>query len=252
MSENAAPNPRALTVIAVLLLVIALIGAFFLGSRLTGGTDHATRGVLTSGKGSVTATPDQLTFSVTVTNNAAQTASAMSRTNAGVRGVKAVLLAAGVADKDISTQSISVQPNYDYSGNSPKLAGYTSTQSLSVLVRNLSTAGSVMGSAATAAGNTVSIGDIAMSVSKQSTLLAEARTKAINDSHTSAQALADAAGRHLGKAVYIEEVTGGDVPVMPYASTDALSGSGAAASKIPISPGSQKVTVNVKVRWTFS
>jgi uncharacterized protein YggE len=254
MSENATAN-RSLNLIAVLLLVLALMGAFVIGNRIHRGpaerTDTSTRGLVTQGTGSIDATPDQLQFTVTVSNSAPQTAGAIARTSADLRKVKAALVRAGVAAKDMATQSLSIQPNYDYSGNTQRITGYSASEDMTVLVRKLDSAGTDISTAATVAGNSVSVGNISMTVGDKEGLVAQARAKAVADARTAAGSLAGAAGLHVGKAVYIEEVTVGGAPVIAYDSPAPLAGL-AATKPVPISPGTQKVTVTVKVRWALS
>ncbi|MCW2755746.1 MAG: hypothetical protein JWQ32_3157 [Marmoricola sp.] len=258
MSENTAPN-RPVNLIAALLLVIALMGAFVIGNHVdraaadpapTDPVDPSVRGLVTQGTGSIDATPNQLEFTVTVSNSASQTAGAIARTGADLHKVKTALLKAGVASKDITTQNLSIQPNYDYSGSTQRITGYSASEDLSVLVRQLASAGSVISTAATVAGNSVSVGNISMTIGDTDSLMAQARAKAVAAARSAASSLAGAAGLHVGKAVYIEDVTGAGVPV-DYAVPGAMS-SLAAGKSIPISAGSQKVTVNVKVRWTLS
>ncbi len=254
MSENPAPSTRGLGAIAVLLLVIALIGAFFVGHAITGhgSPDRATRGVYTEGTGSVSATPNQLSFTVTVTNNGATTRVATARTAAGVRAVKAALRRSGIAARDIQTGSIDLEPSYDNNG---KINGYSYSAELNVLVRDLTNASSVIGNASTAAGNTVSVSNLSLDIGNKDSLVARARAKAVADARSAARALADATGRHLGTAVYIEEISADPTPdPIQYDSlknaTAALAGAG--TTGVPISAGTEMVSVSVKVRWTLT
>ncbi len=254
MSENPAPSTRSLNAIAVLLLVIALIAAFFVGHAITGhgSPDRATRGVYTEGTGSAPATPNQLSFTVTVTNTGPTTLSATTRTTAGVRAVKAALRRSGVADKDIQTGSIDLQPSYDNNG---KINGYSYSAGLNVVIHDLRNASSVIASASTAAGNTVSVGNLSLDIGNKDGLVAQARRKAVADARSAAQALADATGRHLGKAVYIEEISASPTPdPIQYDSLKSFAAStaGAGVAGVPISPGTQTVSVSVKVRWALS
>lgn len=255
MPENAeARSPRSTNLLTTGVLLVALAGSFLIGLRINADrgpkADSATRGVVTSGQASVTATPDQLEFSATVTNRKPTTAAAMAATNAGVRAVIAALKKSGIAAKDITTQSVSVDPTYDYRNGEDKITGYSSSQQLRIKVRKLDAAGEAISSATTAAGNTVSVGDIALSISKKDDLVAQARTKAVQESKKAAEALAKAAGREVGDLVYVEEVPQAEQPT-PYPMADAATSAGGIKS-VPISPGEQTVSVTVKVRWSLS
>ncbi|MFL6157582.1 MAG: SIMPL domain-containing protein [Marmoricola sp.] len=258
MSDTAAPNPSRNpglpTVVAlVLALLLALAVVFLIGLRINPDQDPSARGVVTSGKGTATAKPDQLKFTVRVRNTAAATATAMARTNANVKAVLAALKKAGVAEKDITTTSISVEPTYSYKNDVEKITGYSSAQSLRVTVRDLDSAGGVISTATSAAGSAVSVDNVVMSISNKADLIAQARTKAVKSSKKAAEALAEAAGRDIGDLVYVAEATTNDTPAYPTAGFAADNAAGSATSaSVPISSGQQKVSVTVQVRWSLS
>jgi uncharacterized protein YggE len=249
MSENTA-SARTPNLLTVAIILVALAAVFLIGLRLHPNPDPATRGVVTSGKGSVTTKPDLLRFTVTVTNTAPTTATAMTRTNSNVKTVLAALKNAGIADKDVTTTSIQVDPSYDNNGQ--KITGYSSSQSLRVTVRDLATAGGVISKTTTAAGNSVSVGDVVMAVSNKSTLIVQARTKAVQAAKKAAEALAEAGGRKIGDLVYVADESTDAPPVYPTAGYASAAGSASpAASPVPISSGQQKVSVTVHARWSL-
>lgn len=252
MSENT-PSRSSVSLLTIGVLLVALTGAFLIGLRIQSDPDPSAQGVVTQGKGSATATPDQLKFSVTVSNRAASTKEAMDRTGKGVKAVVAALKKLGVEDKDIQTTNISVEPHYNYARNEEKIDGYVSSSSLRVTIRDLDEAGKAISAAATAAGNTATVQEVSMSLSNKNDLIAEAREKAVKSSKKSAQALARAAGRDVDELVYVEEIdTDSSEPSFPadgmYDAGSAVTTSDAAA---PVQAGEQKVTVRVKVRWSL-
>jgi uncharacterized protein YggE len=254
MSENPAPSiVRPASLLSIGVLLIALAGAFLIGLKIHQNPDPSVTGVVTQGSGSIDAKPDQLKFTVTVSNTAPQTAAAMAKTTAGINKVIAALKRSGVADKDIQTASIDVEPSYDYSGNQQRITGYTSSSSLDVLVRKLSAGGATISAASTAAGNTGSVGNVSMSIGNQSTLIAEARDKAVRNSKQAAEALAKAAGRSVDQLVYVEEVqTSNNGPVPLAADYASATGGTASIAPVPVVAGQQKVAVTVKVRWSLA
>jgi uncharacterized protein YggE len=256
MSENPAPAaPRPVSLLAIGVLLVALAGAFLIGLKIHQNPDPSATGVVTTGKGSATAAPDQLRFSVTVTNKAGQTSVAMTKTSNGIKALIAALKKAGVAEKDIQTTSVSIEPSYDYSHNKETIDGYVSSSSLRVLVRKLSDASNVISAASTAAGNTGTVQDVSMSISNKADLVAQARDKAVKNSKKAAEALAKAAGRSVDELVYVEEVTANNDGPYPMDGNFAADSAGAltpTAAPVPIAPGEQKVSVTVKVRWSLS
>ncbi|MCX6396876.1 MAG: SIMPL domain-containing protein [Propionibacteriales bacterium] len=253
MSENPAPSKsRSLSLLAAALILLALVGTFLIGMRINADTDPSVTGVVTQGTGSVTAKPDQLEFEVTVRNKATKTGDAMARTTNGIKAVIAALTKAGVAEKDIATTNISIEPSYNYSRNKETIDGYVSSSSLKVLVRKLDDAGGVITAATVAAGDSGSVQNVSMRIGERDDLVAQARQQAVENSKQAAQALATAAGRDVDELVYVEEVStaGAPTPEPMYAS--GLAADTASRADVPIAAGEQKVDVTVKVRWSLS
>jgi len=274
MSEPTAA-PRTPDLLTIGVLVIALAAVFLAGFQvrdddpepvaagITSGVTSASTdptGVVTSGAGSASGKPDQLSFSATVTNRRDTNALALRATNHDVRAVTIKLKQNGVEAKDIQTASLSIQPRYDYRGRGERrLIGYTSTQRIEVLVRDLDKAGETLGGVTDAAGNAVRISGVSFSLSNQDEVIAQARDEAVKKSKAAAAALAEAAGREVGELVYVEEVvpqryygygeTGG-LMARPM-SADVFSKE-ARAGSVPISPGQLEFDVTVKVRWSLS
>src|SRR5574340_233750 len=157
-------------------------------------------GITVEGVGNVTLTPDEAQLSLGVQAQAASAAAAQAQAN----GVMAKLVAAvkrlGVADKDLATQWLSLQPQYAYEPNGsqpPRVSGYQASQSLAVTVRDLSKAGAIIDAAVAAGANQV--GGISFAVADPTAASAQARTAAMADAKVRAQALAAAAGVTLGQ-----------------------------------------------------
>src|SRR5256714_162456 len=91
-----------------------------------------------SGTGRVLAAPDiaDLRLGVTVTRTTVKDARNVAAGQ--MNRVIAALKKLGIADKDLQTSGLSLQPNYAYSnGGNPRLTGYTLTNGVSVTVRDL-------------------------------------------------------------------------------------------------------------------
>jgi len=264
MPENSTLRSNNLITIAV--LVIALAAVFFVGQSLGDDNDEDTAtpaastnttetfGVVTSAEAEVSGTPDQLSFSATVHNKAATNGAALTMSNRDVRAIIAAAKKHGVASRDIKTPNISVQPDYDYSSRgAPRITGYTATERVTIMVRKLGTAGTVIGAVTTAAGNAVRVGGISLSISNRDELVAQARANAVKKSKAAAEALAKASGREVGELEYVEEVT--PQYGYPYPAAAKFLDSVAltrGSYSTPIRPGKQQVSVTVKVRWSLA
>lgn len=272
MSENPpAQSPPGRTaaglvagVVALSLLAAVALG-FWIGDD--GGDDgdtaaaaaatSAEHGVITAGTGSVTATPDQLQFSVHVSRQAAEADDALAAASAMVRRVTSALKDEGIAAKDIRTTAVSVSPTYRYVNGESIRTGYRSSQSMRVLVRELDQAGTALGAATDAGGDAVRVGSVSLTVGDTSGLQERARQKALAESRQRAAQLAEAAGRELGEAVFITE-SGGDLALqelsysMRRSALAGLAKTADSAAKVPIAPGRRQVKVSVEVRWSLN
>jgi uncharacterized protein YggE len=259
-----APKPRWTgAVLAVVVVVLGLGAAYVLGTNRSdaadrpaaaaaAATDSAQLGVVVSGTGSAVGVPDQLRFTVTVHHSATAVTEAMNATSTDTRKVVRALTAAGVEKKDVRTTSVSVQPNYRYSGGQELISGYSASERIAVKVRDIKIAGTVISATANAAGNAVRIGGLAMSVADPTGLEEQARTAAIAEARTKAEQFAKAAGRTLGEVVVVEEST-----AQPQYADSAAVGqlddlAKGMAARVPIDPGTQTTKVYVRVRWSFA
>jgi len=267
MPEN---NTVRSNLITAAVLVVALAAVFFVGQSL--GDDDSpdaaaaaaparstneTFGVVTGGEASISGTPDQLTFTVSIHNHGSTAAIASERTNHDFRAVAIAARQQGVPKRDIKTQGLTLEPNYDYRNRvdgEPSIVGYTARESMTILVRKLDSAGKTIGAVTTSGGNAVSISNLRLSISNRDELVAKARASAVRKSKAAAEALAEAAGSKVGDLEYVEEV----VPQQPYYRTaDQVVGlssvfSAGAKAIVPIRPGRQQVSVTVNVRWALA
>jgi uncharacterized protein YggE len=241
-----------------------LIGAFALGTgqsraappspsriSLTSSatpTGSAGAGRITvSGTGDVTGTPNQLVLSMGVQVNSSSVGSALSGANQAVRAVTGALERGGVRPADIQTADLYVQPNYQ--GSSQVATGYDVSESLTATLNNLRAAGAQIQAAARAGGNATTVDGVSLNLSDTGALLAPARARAVADARAKATQYARAAGQRLGSMISVSEQTAPQP--YPFFAANPTAAAGKAAS-VPISPGSQKLSVTVTVVYAMS
>jgi uncharacterized protein YggE len=197
-----------------------------------------------SGIGRITTVPDvaDVRVGVTVTRTKVRDAQAAAAT--AMTAVLAALRTAGIADKDIQTTSLSLQPVYDYSSNGtpPRLTGYQIVNAVQATVRKLDTISDVIDGALAAGATTLD--GITFRVDDPAAAEAQARDAAMKDARAKADALARAAGVSITGVASISEQSG-SVPVpVPY-----LAGGAALdkAASTPIAVGTNEVDVSVSV-----
>lgn len=240
-------SPRALVggiAVLVLLLVLAVLAAYALGSLRHGRAGD--QAVTVAGTGKVTVVPDLLVVDLAVKVTRPTNAEALAAGNAVQKRVVAALGKAGVATKDIRTTGFSINPHYVYDRNGERTDGHDAEHTIRVYARDLDSAGRVLGDAVTAGGDAVQVRNTRLTLSDKDEAMDEAREKAVKDARSRAKAYAAAGGRELGKVVRIREreASSGYTPV-PAADSAALLKE--AGGTVPIEPGEQKLRVDVEV-----
>jgi len=196
-----------------------------------------------NGEATVSAAPDLAEIDAGVTTEA-KTARAASDANAkAMSAVFAALKNSGIAQKDVQTAQISLQPQITSRNNSsapPQITGYRATNRVSVTLRDIAKIGDAIDALVASGAN--DIGGIGFSVSQSSKLLDDARAKAIEDAHRKAAIYAQSAGVTLGGPLSIAE--GGASPPVAFRAKVAM-----AAAPTPIAPGEQTLHVSVHVTY---
>ena len=197
-----------------------------------------------TGEASVSVAPDQAQIEGGVTSDAKTAREASEANNAAMGKVLLALKAAGVAEKDIQTSRLSLQPQYaaNRSGPSP-VTGYRASNRVTVRLHDVTrvagTIDTLVGAGAT------DIGGINFSVSNASKLLDDAREQAVSDARRKAEIYARAAGVTLGAPRSIsEEGAPGPMPFRKMAV-------GMAASPAPVALGEETLQVTVNVSWAI-
>ena len=202
------------------------------------------------GTGTSTVTPDTVRLDATVSSTASSSAAALASTSKSAQTFRQTLLSAGVLEKYITTQSISVSPNYTYPPNgTPKITGYQASQSFSVIIRKASNAGAIVSAAQNAVGNNLQINDTNAYIFDESAAEATARAQAITLAKSKAESYATLAGAKLGKIEQINESVqeSGPQPLVMSAARVAA----VAAPAPTVDLGQQQVTVSVTTQWAL-
>jgi uncharacterized protein len=208
----------------------------------TGTTEHT---ISVSGTGRVVLTPDTADLRLGVSSTAKTVKSARAAAAASMTAVIASLRKLGIADKDIQTTTLSLQPVYDYSANTnpPRLTGYQLSNAVAVTVRDLDKLGDAIDDALAAGATTLD--GVSFRVDDQSAAEQQARQAAIDEAKAKAKTLADAAGVSIGGVASISET----VSPVPYPIYYGFAAGSTPAKDVqtPVAPGSTEVSVTVAV-----
>ena len=235
-----------------LFLLALTVGAFKNIDR----NEYPTTSITIDGVGSVMAVPDIASVSFSVMEEASTVAAAQEAATKRTDAALAALKSADVAEKDITTSSYSVYPQYNNvvcpnvgPCGAPTIRAYQVSQSVNVKVRDTASIGSVLQGLGDAGVQNIQGPNF--TTDDPESLRAEARDKAVADAKEKAQALADSLGVRLGKVVGFWENTDGGYP-MPYARAEAMNQSYggvamdmAKAPSLPVGEGEIEVRVSV-------
>jgi len=200
--------------------------------------------IVVSGTGRVAVEPDVAELRLGVAISRETVAEARSEAAATMSAILAAIREAGVAERDIRTAMLSVQPRYDYrDGQAPALAGYDLSNVVEVTVRELAAVGDVIDGSLRAGAT--SLDGLAFQVAEPSAPEAAARTAAVADARAKAEVLAAAAGIRIAGVADIVE--GGAPPSFPLAKAARMSL--AADSGTPVAAGTTDVVVTVTVTF---
>jgi len=194
----------------------------------------------------VLAVPDIATLSAGVMTQAPTAQAAMGDNARQMTQVMAALKAAGIADRDIQTAGLNLQPQYDYRNDQPpRLIGYQAVNTLSVTVRKLDRIGATLDALVGKGVNQIS--GPTFTVDKPEALLDKARADAVTKAMARARLYAQAAGLKVRRVLSITE-GGAMPPPMPIEGVR-MRAMAADAAPTPVSPGQVDLVATVNVTF---
>jgi uncharacterized protein len=258
--------------ILVTVIILAIFLAFeaisvALGLPYTSDDQKMAYTITVDGHGEILAVPDIATFNFAVVSDKATVADAQADAATKANAITAYLIAQGIATTDIQTTDYSVSPQYEYQnavcpqipptpgvvnvGNAvycpsgkQVLTGYEVSQQTTVKVRNTSTAGDILSGVGSKGATQVS--GLTFTTDDPEALTDQARTKAVADAQTQAEALAKSLGVSLGRITSFSDNGGSAPSPQPYGLMEATASD---ASAPAISPGQNKVTDDVSLTY---
>lgn len=187
--------------------------------------------------------PDVATISTGVVTQAADANAAMRANAVQMDKVMAAIRAAGIAERDVQTSGINLNPQYRYIENqAPAITGYQASNTVNVKVRDLSKLGKVLDAFVASGANQVN--GPSFEVDKPDEAYDEARVEALKKAQARAKAYADALGLKVRRIVSISE--GGasfprPMPMIRAMAADAM------MKETAVSPGETALSVSIDV-----
>jgi uncharacterized protein YggE len=170
----------------------------------------------------------------------------MQQTATRMAQVRDALRRAGIADRDIQTSRVSLNPDYVYANNQPpKLSGYSASNQVTVRFHDLASTGKILDALVAEGANQISGPNL--SVEHPEAALDEARAKAIAAGRARADLYARSLGLRVARVVSVSE-SGGYAPPPPMPPMVMMAARGE-RDQTAIDPGEQKLQVSVSMTF---
>ncbi|MDP9056009.1 MAG: SIMPL domain-containing protein [Pseudomonadota bacterium] len=198
--------------------------------------------------GNSTRTPDVANFSAGITTIGGTASAAMASNAAAMTRVIGALKTAGVADRDVQTSNLSLNPVYDTTAHGdadrPRITGYQATNTVAVRSRVIGDMGRVIDALVTAGANEVSGPNFA--IDHPEAALDEARTSAIATARSRAELYARASGLKVLRILSISESGGYSPRPMMVMARKPM------AATTPVVAGEVGVDINLTVQFELA
>jgi hypothetical protein len=203
------------------------------------------RKVQVSGTGELQVEPDTAVIRLGVQTEADSAQAALRQNNSQMQTLMSSLEDANIPAEDIQTQTIRLSPRYEFdnAGENRTLVGYTASNVLEVRTENLDEIGTLLDRSVESGANTIE--NIRFEISTSEDLSDRARENAVQNARHKAEQLAELTNATLGPVLEIQESSNTPGPVVRQVDAPAE------AAAVPISPGSQNISVQVQITWSL-
>ncbi len=197
------------------------------------------------GEGNISVRPDMAEVIVgVITENVQLEAAQMENARITTQVIKS-LIDASVEQKNIQTSSYNIRPNYDYINGKQVFRDYEVSNSLKIIITDISSVGEIIDTAVKNGANTVS--GVTFRVLDNRKYYYQALTKAIVDAQNKAAIMADKLNVKLSiTPIQIkEQLKGGDI--VPFQAMTFK----ASSEATPIEIGENKITAEVEAVFVY-
>jgi uncharacterized protein len=207
--------------------------------------------IVVNGEGEATLRPDMALVTLGVMREAATAREALTANSDAMAAVIAAMKAGGIADRDLQTAGLQINPRYTYT-NRPdgtqdaRLVAYQVSNTLSVRARDLDALGEIIDRSVTLGVNQG--GSITFTNDDPKPALTDARKRAVADARQRAETLAVAAGTEIGRVLEISEQNFVPPP-QPFMAGRAMARD--MAESVPVEAGENAYRVTVTVTYAL-
>ncbi len=229
--------------VGAVVLVAALVSVF--GGQVSQAA--SVRYISVSSVGTVKVTPDAVRLNASVSTISKVSKDALAAANVAASKFRAAILANGIDKKYLSSTTLTVYPEYNYSQDAGNvLVGYRASQSFEVVIRNAAKAGEIVDAVVASAGDSLAINGVTPFVYDNTKATEAARNSAVKNAKAKAASYAKLLGVKIGKIIYLQESSA------PSSYPIAMAQAKASDEATQIDLGQQDVSVSVATRWAIS
>lgn len=244
----------------IIIALAVILSAFFISRtgvsiKNTGGVEsngQISNAITVTGDGEIFAKPDMVQLNVGIQQTAPTSQEALSKVNQKIDSIIKILKDNNIPDTDITTNNLSINTEYDFSGTTRRVVGQNASQNLTIKIKKID---SKAVKAVKIIDELSSVNDIQMNginfdIEDKTQLFSQARELAFNKAKQKADELAKLSKTKLSKPISISDSTF-DVTPMPFASNVAKlnSMSVGIANPTQISTGEMGITANLSIIW---
>lgn len=196
--------------------------------------------------GKISASPDTFIVTVLAQEKSKNTKEGFSLVNNKIAQVKKILTENKIADADIQSTNISINPNYNYDNGKTNIDGFIATHGLTIKIHNLESVDSILSGVSSV--ENVQIQSTSYDIDDKTNLYKDARDLAIAKAKQKATDIARASGVTLGRILSINESQGYASPIANqyFAKAEAMS---ADLSWGGISAGQMEINTTVNITY---
>lgn len=195
--------------------------------------------------GEVVRVPDIARISAGVVTQAPSATAAIAQNARQMASVRAALRNAGIADRDIQTSAINLNPDYRHVENQPPiLTGYRASNEVTVRFRDIANTGKILDALVAQGAN--QINGPMLAIDKPEEAMDEARVAALTTARARAEIYARQLGKRVGRILSVSE-SGGNYPYPQPMMGRAAAMQDSSFSKID--PGEQAIAVTLAVSF---
>ena len=194
-----------------------------------------------TGEGRMTAATDMAVISLRVSREGATAAGVTAEMAAAARAVLAALGAQGVAERDVQTSALQLNPRWTRpaDGQAQRIVGYEAATGFEVRIRDLDRFGAVLDAVIADGAN--GFQGVRFALTDPRPIQDGARVSAFDDAMAKARLYAEASGMMVGEIRSIREGTAGPRPIAEGLSMRAM------AANVPVAAGELDVVMHVSL-----